>query len=179
MGYNPGDQRHKARAWVSYAVPVSDRIGRVDLGLVQRADSGVAVDVNGSIDPRAFVANPGYVTPTGSVSYYFTPRGDFRWDPVYSTDIAVTWGKRVPQLRRSELFFRGVISNAFNNAARTRGDIGINTRLNNAAYPAFNPFTTTPVQGTHWDYSPTFGQPQAFDDYQPARLFNFSVGIRF
>lgn len=27
MGYNPGDQRHKARAWISYAVPVSDPSG--------------------------------------------------------------------------------------------------------------------------------------------------------
>ena len=31
--------------------------------MVQRADSGVAVDVNGSVDHAAFVTNPGYVTP--------------------------------------------------------------------------------------------------------------------
>jgi hypothetical protein len=178
-GYNPGDQRHKARAWIGYALPVPESIGRVDVGVVQRADSGVAVDVTGSIDPRAFVANPGYIAPTGSVSYYFTPRGDFRWDNVFSTDLSFTWGKRVPQLARTELFFRGVVTNLFNNGARTRGDIGIDTRLNNAAYQAFNPFTTAPIQGANWNYSPTFGQPQAFDDYQPARLFSFSVGVRF
>jgi hypothetical protein len=179
MGYNPGDQRHKLRAWFSYHVPVSPVAGRLDVGVVQRADSGVAVDVTGSIDPRPFVPNPGYVTPVGSVAYYFIPRGDFRWDDVWSTDFAVTWGKNLPRLPRTEVFVRGVITNIFNNGARTRGDIGINTRLNNAAYQAFNPFTTTPVQGTHWDYSTTFGQPQAFDDYQSARLFNVSVGIRF
>jgi hypothetical protein len=179
MGYNPGDQRHKLRAWFSYHVPVSPVAGRLDVGVVQRADSGVAVDVTGSIDPRPFVPNPGYVTPVGSVAYYFIPRGDFRWDNVWSTDFAVTWGKNLPQLPRTELFVRGVITNIFNNGARTRGDIGINTRLNNAAYQAFNPFTTPPVQGTHWDYSTTFGQPQAFDDYQSARLFNVSAGIRF
>ncbi|PYQ92638.1 MAG: hypothetical protein DMF97_21405, partial [Acidobacteria bacterium] len=61
-GYNPGDQRHKVRTWVSYALPLPEAAGRVDLGVVQRADSGVAVDVNGSIDPRAYVINPGYVT---------------------------------------------------------------------------------------------------------------------
>jgi hypothetical protein len=82
-------------------------------------------------------------------------------------------------MQKAEVFFRGVTTNIFNNAAVTRGDIGINTRLNNSAYQAFNPFTTTPVQGVNWDYSPTFGQPQAFDDYQQARLFSFSVGIRF
>jgi Carboxypeptidase regulatory-like domain/TonB-dependent Receptor Plug Domain len=179
MGYNPGDQRHKMRAWFNYTIPFAPSVGRVDIALVQRADSGVAVDVNGSVDPRPYVTNPGYVTPVGSVAYYFNPRGSFRWDPVYSTDFAVTWATRLPSMQKAEVFFRGVTTNIFNNAAVTRGDIGINTRLNNSAYQAFNPFTTTPVQGVNWDYSPTFGQPQAFDDYQQARLFSFSVGIRF
>jgi outer membrane receptor for ferrienterochelin and colicin len=179
MGYNPGDQRHKVRAWFNYTVPVTPGAGRVDIAIVQRADSGVAVDVNGSIDPRPFVTNPGYVTPIQSVAYYFIPRGSFRWDDVYSTDFAVTWARKLPSLNKTELFFRGVVANIFNNAARTRGDIGINTRINNATYQAFNPFATTPVRGVNWDYSPTFGQPQAFDDYQTARLFSFSVGIRY
>ena len=179
MGYNPGDQRHKMRAWLNYGIPVPPAIGRVDVGVIQRADSGVAVDVNGSIDPRAFVTNPGYVTPIQSVAYYFTPRGSFRWDSVWSTDVAITWGKKLPRLGSSELFFRGVTTNVFNSAAKVRGDIGINTRINNTQFQAFNPFTTTPVQGTHWDFSPTFGQPQAFDDYQPPRVFSFSTGLRF
>jgi hypothetical protein len=179
MGYNPGDQRHKSRMWASFSAPVPEAIGAVDLGFVQRADSGVAVDVNGSIDTRPYVTNPGYVTPVQSVAYYFIPRGDFRWDPVYSTDLAINWAKRLPSLARTELFVRAVVTNLFNNAAVTRGDIAINTRNNNTAYAAFNPFATTPVQGVHWDYSPTFGEPQAFDDYQPARQFSFSAGIRF
>jgi hypothetical protein len=179
MGYNPGDQRHKTRAWVTYAVPVPEPAGHVEIGLLQVADSGIAVDVSGSVDPRAYVANPGYVTPVQAVAYYFIPRGAFRWDGVRSTDLAVTWGKRLPQLAKGELFFRGVVTNVLNRGARTRGDIGINTRANNAAYRAFNPFTATPVQGANWDYSPTFGRPQAFDDYQPARRFSFSVGVRF
>ena len=142
-GYNPGDQRHKVRAWFNYTLPIGETIGRVDVSMVQRADSGVAVDVNGSIDPRAFVTNPGYVTPIQSVAYYFIPRGSFRWDPVYSTDFAVTWGKRLPSLDRTEVFFRGVITNIFNNAAITRGDIGINTRINNTDVPG--------VQSVHDD----------------------------
>ena len=179
MGYNPGDQRHKLRMWLNYVVPAPRALGRVDVGVVQRADSGVAVDVTGSVDSRAYVTNPGYLTPVQSIDYYYIPRGSFRWDPIYSTDMAVNWGTGLPQLGTTELFFRGVVTNVFNNGARTRGDIGINTRVNNAAYQAFNPFTTTPVMGVHWDYSPTFGEPQAFDDYQAARIFSFSVGVRF
>ncbi len=179
MGYNPGDQRHKLRAWFSYAVPFPEAAGHLGVGVVQRADSGVAVDVFGAVDTRAYVRNPGYVTPVQSVPYYFIPRGAFRWDGVRSTDLAVTWGRHLPRLRNGELFFRGVVTNVLNGTARTRGDIGINTRVNNAAYQPFNPFTTTPVQGVNWDYSPTFGRPQAFDDYQPPRQFSFSAGVRF
>jgi outer membrane receptor for ferrienterochelin and colicin len=179
MGYNPGDQRHNTRIWFSYEVPMASAFGRTHIGLMQRADSGLAVDVDGSVDTRAFVVNPGYVTPVQNVAYYFIPRGSFRWDPVYSTDLAVTWARTVPRLGGTELFFRGVTTNIFNRAARTRGDIAIQTRVNNALYQTFNPFTTTPVRGVHWDYSPTFGKPQAFDDYQDAREFSFSVGIRF
>jgi hypothetical protein len=179
MGYNPGDQRHKFRGWVNYETPLPEAIGRVNIGVIQRADSGVAVDVNGNIDTRAYVTNPGYVTPIQSVAYYFIPRGDFRWDPVYSTDLSLSWSKRLPRLDRTEVFFRGVLTNLFNQMAVTRGDINILTRNNNTAYAAFNPFTTTPVQGTHWDFAPTFGAAQAFDDYQDARQFHFSAGIRF
>src|SRR5439155_23664687 len=147
MGYNPGDQRHKARAWLAYTLPTPETFGHVEIGVLQRADSGVAVDVNGSIDTRPYVTNPGYVTPVSSVAYYFIPRGDFRWDSLWSTDLAFTWGKKLTQRQKTEVFFRGVVSNVFNNAARLRGDIGINTRFNNTAFQAFNPFTTTPVKG--------------------------------
>ena len=86
---------------------------------------------------------------------------------------------KLPRAEKSEVMVRAVVTNLLNLAAKTRGDINIITRFNNTAYPAFNPFTTAPVQGINWDYSPTFGQPQAFDDYQQARLFSFSAGIRF
>src|SRR5260221_170987 len=78
-GYNPGDQRHKARIWGSYRAPVPAAIGRVDIGVIERIDSGVAVGVDGTNEPRPYVINPGYVTPTSSVSYYFFPRGPFPW----------------------------------------------------------------------------------------------------
>jgi hypothetical protein len=98
---------------------------------------------------------------------------------VYSTDLAVTWTRQVPRAGGTEMFFRAVTMNIFNRGARTRGDIAILTRVNDARYQAFNPFTTTPARGVHWEYSPTFGEPQAFDDYQDPREFSFSVGVRF
>jgi len=46
---------------------------------------------------------------------------------------------------------------------------------------AFNPFTTAPVEGTHYAYAPTFGRPAAGDQtmYQLARTYQFSVRMSF
>jgi len=177
-GYNPGDQRHKTRLAANFSLPLPEASGRWDVGVLQRADSGPAVDVNGSIDTRPYVTNPGYTTPIGSVAYYFIPRGDFRWDPIFSTALALNWSKRLG-VAKTEVFFRGVLTNIFNNSGLISGDISVLTRLNNTKYAAFNPFTTQPVQGVNWDYSPTFGQASASSDYQISRQFSFSFGVRF
>jgi hypothetical protein len=44
---------------------------------------------------------------------------------------------------------------------------------------AFNPKTETPVEGTHYRLSPSFGQPTSFSAYQQARTYQFSLGLRF
>src|SRR5207302_4233340 len=49
MGYNPGDQRHKMRAWLNYGITVRLATGRVHAGAFQRTNSGVAGDGNGSV----------------------------------------------------------------------------------------------------------------------------------
>ena len=43
----------------------------------------------------------------------------------------------------------------------------------------FNPFTETPVQGTHWELGPAFGTARNKNAYQVPRQVRFSVGIRF
>ena len=50
-------------------------------------------------------------------------------------------------------------------------------------YQTFNPFTTVPVRGTHWDLATAagseFGGAVSHLAYNTPRLFRFSVGIRF
>lgn len=179
MGYNPGDQRHKVRGWVSYKVPLQATLGDLDIGLVQRFDSGVSQDVSGTIDPKPYVTNPGYISTPPNVGYYFDQRGAYRFDSVWTTDVSILWAKKLPGLGKSEIFFRGVITNLFNSLAQVGGDIAILTRVNNTAYQAFNPFTQTPVQGVNWDYGRTFGEATSSVSYQPTRTFSFSVGYRF
>ena len=180
MGYNPGDQRHKFRGMVVYRTPLPASFGGLDVGFVQRYDSGVSSngDPSGSVDTRPYVTNPGYLNPVANVGYYFLPRGSFRWDNIWTTDLSVNWSRRLG-LGNTQLFFRGVITNLFNNMSVDNGDITINTNVNNKTYATFNPFTTEPVKGVNWDLGPNFGKPQGPDDYQPARQFNMSVGFRF
>jgi hypothetical protein len=48
-----------------------------------------------------------------------------------------------------------------------------------ARFAAFNPFTTTPVQGTNWDYGPNFGRAISRFAYTTPRSYRVSFGVRF
>ena len=88
MGYSPGNQRHKFRGGIVYKAPIPAAFGGLDIGFLQRYDSGVAAsgDPTGSVDSRSYVTNPGYLNPTSSVAYYFLPRGSFRWNSVWTSE---------------------------------------------------------------------------------------------
>ncbi len=178
-GYNPGDQRHKLRGWVYYQLPAPSRAGRLDVGLMQRFDSSDASSADGSIDPRSFVTNPGYQSTPSTVTYYFGPRGAQRYDNTWRTDLSLLWSLRPKTLGGAEFFFRGIINNVFNSAAQIAGNETILTRANDSRYQLFNPFTTTPVEGTHYAYGPDYLNPTGTGDYQTPRECTFSIGVRF
>lgn len=178
-GYNPGDQRHKVRAWMQYHLPLPAVAGAWDIGVVQRFDSSDASSADGSIDPRSFVTNPGYQSIPSTVTYYFGPRGAQRYDGVWRTDLSLFWGLPLRGLGGTELFFRGVVTNLFDHSAQIAGNETILTRTNDSRYQLFNPFATTPVQGVHWDFGPQYFRPTGTSDYQSPREFSFSLGVRF
>ena len=99
-----------------------------------------------------------------------------------------------------ELFFHGEVLNVFKRfpAVRLRRhDVqqrrrdrpddhrsgGPHVAHRRSGLQAFNPFTTAPVRGTHWDFGTTpgseFGTALSQFAYTTPRLFRFSVGIRF
>lgn len=181
-GYLSGDQRHKIRMWANYQLPFGDHLGRWTVGLVQRIDSSDASSADGTIDVRPYVTNPGYQSVPSSVTYYFGPRGDQRYDTYWRTDLSLNWNMRLRGLGRTEVFFRGVVTNLFNNSAVLGGNETIYTVTNNPtgfAYQRFNPFTETPVEGVHYDFGPEYMQPTGVGSYQSPREFSFSVGVRF
>ncbi len=179
VGYVNGDQRNKVRGWVSYKLPLGDKVGRVDVGLMQRYDSGRSYDHNATIDPRPYVTNPGYITPTSSVTYYFGERGGLSRDGIWRTDLSINWEIGMPGVPKGRLFFRGIVNNLFNTMGIDGFNTTIQTRSQNTAYQAFNPFTETPVEGVHWGYGPEYGKVTGPGDYQSPREFYFSVGFRF
>lgn len=175
-GYNPGDQRSKLRGWVQYRVPAPAALGRIDLSVLERWDSSDASSADGTIDPRPYVTNPGYQAAPSTVTYFFGERGAQRYDDLWRTDLSLVWSRRT---RGVEFFFRGILNNVFNQAAQLAGNETILTRTNDASFAFFNPFTETPVRGTHYQFGPLYGQPTGVGDYQAPREFNFSVGVRF
>jgi hypothetical protein len=142
VGYLLQDQRHKARAWVSYDQPTP--IGTFNVSLLQRYDSGVpysAVSTNvrvlkGTACPTCR-ENPGYLDPVTTNSYYFSDRGEFRTDDTHNTDLAINYN--LP-LGRINLFAQGELLNAFN------GDTLQVPVTTVTVIRAVNPFTGTYVE---------------------------------
>jgi hypothetical protein len=174
-------------------------------GILQQIGSGVPYGALGTGNTgitAAAMARPslGYLTPlspVNSADYYFTARDAFRTETTYRTDLSVNYARpfRAGGVQ-PELFFHGEILNVFNQfqlcgcggSAFSNGGgsdlttIGQSIRTSRTAQSGlqpFNPFTTVPVRGTHWDVTPAFGTALSHLAYTTPRLFRFSVGIRF
>jgi hypothetical protein len=187
FGYLQGDQRHRARAWVGYEIPMPAAFGRLNVSLLQNFDSGIAysasVLVNNSqgIDVTSYAGAPknlGYNSvPNGS--YFFGGRGKYRTDDITSTNLALRYSLRIS---RGEFFAQGDLLNAFNEQGlNTIANIqtSVTTSVSNAALTPFNPFTQTPVAGVNYQLASNFGQALTKDAYQLPRTYRFSVGVRF
>src|SRR6516225_2557952 len=107
-----------------------------------------------NMSPNYVTNAPDYIMPPSAVTYYFSPRFGLRWDNAWDSDVAVNWSKKIAQ-SRTDLFFRGVVTNLFNNSALISGDSTILTKASPGSalgLRSFNPFTETPVRGVNWTY---------------------------
>jgi hypothetical protein len=187
MGYLTGDQRHRARIWASY--DLDSPIGDFNFSLLQNFNSGSATSVDGSIDPRPFVQNPGYLTPVASISYFFGGRGNIHGEDIHRTDLAINYKL---QLGGVQLFIQPEVINLFNARGVESFDEEVLTNIDVDYLAPFNPFTTSPIEcpqgaaesqcesmGAHFQKGPNFGKANSEGDYQQSRTFRFSVGLRF
>jgi hypothetical protein len=197
----PTDQRHRARLWLNYH---SQRFPGLTLSALELLESGVpygAVNTSG-VDPRPYIANPGYVNPpTGTqTTYYFTARDAFHTESQVRTDVAVNYAYRLAGARGIQLFGQLQVINVFNQSqlcacggtafgtgsSANAGGINIQridstvlTPVTTARLQPFDPFTTTPVQGTNWDFGPNFGKAISRFAYTTPRSLRLSFGVRF
>ena len=173
------DQRHRARIWVDYGLPM---VSGLTVSALQTLETGTpygASNINNTssngVDPRLYVANTfGYLTPpTGpTTTYFYTARDAFRLEGQKRTDLALSYNYGVGSgPRKIDLFMQAQIINVFGQeqlcgcggtvfqngggVTQTRIDQTVRTSVSHPAlYTSFNPFTTKPVQGVNWDYAP-------------------------
>jgi hypothetical protein len=191
-GYLTGDQRHRAGLWATYDLPTP--VGGLNISLLQSFDSGTRTSVDGSIDSRPSVANPGYLTPPATVAYFFGPRGNLKTDDITRTDLAINYKVRL--FGAVELFVQPEVINLFNERGVVSFNEEILTAVDNPTgqviYRPFNPFTEKPVEcpqgapaaqcqamGANFQRGPNFGKPDSEGDYQTPRTFRVSVGLKF
>ncbi len=179
-GYLPSDQRHSVRLFGVVDL-LNTKHNRLSAGFVQVFNSGTPYDAQGVVDSTPYVQNPGYVQPPEQSVYFFSKRGAYRMDDIWRTDLTLNYAFVIPAWGRDiELYVAPEVVNVFNQ----QGVINVNQTVeDNTTHPdelqAFNPFTEKPVEGVHWRKGADFGKPQVPTDYQQARTFRFSVGIRF
>lgn len=175
IGDLQGDQRHRLRAWIDYS------FGPFSASILQTFDSGLAYSITAPINVSTYSgapANPGYSSiPNGR--YFISDRGALRTDDVSSTNLAVRFRHNV---FGAEMFLQGDLLNVFDRASIAdpqRLGSGVQTAANATGLQTFNPFTTTPVEGTHYRLASNFGQPLNNLAFQTPRTYRFSLGLRF
>jgi outer membrane receptor protein involved in Fe transport len=180
------DQTHKARLWVSYDIETP--FGRVNISALERFDSGTAYSAVGAIDLRyrstfygdglpGGIENPGYATPPSSLNYYFSDRGEYRWDDEIATDLAVNYALPI---RNVELFAQAEVINLFDQDAVVAGDTTVLTARNDGSLTRFNPVAgDVPQENVHYRLGDDFGQAVSQNSYQLPRTYRISLGLRF
>ncbi len=186
-GYLLSDQRHRLRIFGTWDA-IASKYHRLTLGLAQYWRTGSPYSAVGVVEVGDYVTNPGYKTPEGSFTqaYYFTRRGAYRLDDVYSTDLSITYSF-VPKLFGTDIqiYVKPEVRNVFNSQAVINVYTQVDTAYDDPTHlEAFDPFTETPVEGVNWKKrattpSTTFGKPSAPTDYQLPRTYLIAFGIRF
>ena len=219
VGYLAADQRHKVRGWLTY--DLGTRIGHFNVGLIQRFDSGSPFSASQAIN--TCVVNPasglcvafstantaypdGTPVPTdvahkyanlpATVTYFFSTRGQYRWDSVMASDVALNY--ELP-IHNFAFFAKAEVRNAFNHKAVLGGNTLVLTSQNSSSFANFNPFTQSPKEcaqgtaladckaaGANYQLGPLFGQatgtPTTFrsgGQYQLPRTYLYAIGARF
>jgi hypothetical protein len=155
----------------------------MNLGFLFNVDSGIPYGGAGTIDPSRYVSGTPYVTPLTQAAYFFTARDAFHTQTSTRTDLSMNYDFRFPGVGNLGAFVKADVLNVFDQSKLVNPffiDQQVLTASNNATmFQRFNPFTETPVEGTHWAFGQNFGQATNRFAYQAPRSFRFALGLRF
>ena len=107
-------QRHKLRAWTTYAMDLA-RFGALDASVLYRYNSALSYSLvaNGvPLTAAQRAANPGYATPPTSQTIYFGERGAGQFNDAQMFDLAFTYS--VPVFRELRPWVKAEVFNLFN-----------------------------------------------------------------
>lgn len=188
-GFLPQDQTHKLNAWAGVDFPT--RVGNFNVSVLERYQSGQPYSLVGSINetfnanfygtgkPGGLV-NPGYVSPQTAVNYFFSDRGQFRFDDEKNTDLALNYSSKPGWMFGAQVFVQGEVINVFDEQTVTNFDTSILTASNTSTLTRFNPLAgDVPVEGVNWRKGPNFGKPTVAGNRQTPRTYRVSAGLRF
>ncbi len=169
-GYLAIDQRHKFRGWVVWDA-ISTKRNSLSASLLYNYWSGENYSEGADVNVEDYVTNPGYATPPDESFYYFSERGQYTWPAITRVDLALNYGFTIGG--GVQLFAQFDLLNAFNSQDQDGGNTTVNTM------EQFDPFNETPVEGVNWERGDLFGDPTSESSFQTARIFRFSLGVRF
>jgi outer membrane receptor protein involved in Fe transport len=191
------DQRHRARAWAGYDLPVPAMLGNINLSVLQNFDSGTPYSAASSIDltkylPTLLPANSHYVAAPATRTYYFGGgRGVFRLKSSKSTNLALNYERPIG---RFAFFAHLDYLNVFNGTVVAVVNTTVNAAGTSSNFAPFNPYTDTPIEcpqgtagatckamGANWQKGASFGTVAGSSaaNYQQPRSYSMNAGFRF
>jgi outer membrane receptor protein involved in Fe transport len=197
-GYLLQDERHRARGWVAYDLPLPAVVGNVNLAVLQNFDSGLPYSAVSSIDLSSFTAsrlpaNSNYLAAPVAGQYYFGGRGAFRLGSVSSTNLALNYER--PIAGRIAIFGHLDYLNVFNRTAFVGVNNVVNTAETSSNFLPFNPYSgaapiecpqgtpgaTCKAMGANFQKGASFGLVAGSGavNYQQTRSWSVNAGLRF
>jgi len=175
-------QRHKLRAWTTYAMDFK-RFGALDASVLYRYNSALTYSLvaNGvPLTAAQRAANPGYATPPTSQAVYFGERGVGAFGDAQMFDLAFTYS--VPAFRELRPWIKAELFNLFNDQSLVSYNTVVTPKAGGAV--DVNGLPTEYTQGA------AFGRATAVTSFPRsaqnfagqnlyARTFLLSAGFRF
>jgi carboxypeptidase family protein len=177
-----GYQKHKLRALTAYSLPT--HFGTFGWGMVYRFDSGTPYSYRFNGYPISSVQSandPGYANPPTSQTIYFGPRGSQTFPSQSRFDLAFNYD--IPIVQTLSPWIKATVFNIFNTRYMTGFDTSIVPCAADSSGNLPAGCSSGPVDAhglpTTFVKSSSFGKARSAADFQTAREFLLSAGIRF